>query len=94
MTFRIDPGAWAQIHQLAEQARKNVLGDIAADARRFVPVDTGELRSSIRVDDTTAEVVADAEHAGYVELGTSRMAAQPYLRPALYKRRNIRVDGV
>ena len=66
---------------------------IAAEARRRVPVDTGELKRSIGVrsdrglrraggDTRQAFVTASARHAGLVEFGTVRMAAQPYLRPA------------
>ncbi len=63
----------------------------AEQARRLAPVDTGELRDSItyevrRTATTFAIVVlAGANHALYVELGTSRMSAQPYLRPVLYR---------
>ncbi len=39
---------------------------IANEAKAIVPVDTGALRESIRV-----------------EYGTSKMAAQPYMRPAI-----------
>lgn len=86
--FRMDPGALAKIKRLGEQARNRALREIAEDARRNAPVDTGELASSIRVDGDT--VVAGADHGGYVELGTEHMRAQPYLRPSLYKRRNLR----
>lgn len=61
----------------------------AEEARRLAPVDTGELRDSItyevrRTATTFAIVVlAGANHALYIELGTSRMSAQPYLRPVL-----------
>lgn len=59
-------------------------------AKRLCPVDTGRLRSSIthalfvEDGDLTAHVGTDVEYAAYVELGTSRMSAQPYLRPALF----------
>lgn len=92
--FRMDPDAWAKIQRLSERARDRVLDDIAEDARRFAPVDTGELRESIHVDKHAHEVVASADHAVYVEQGTENMAAQPFLAPALYKRRNLRVDGI
>lgn len=62
---------------------------IEADAKRRAPVLTGNLRRSIHhevVLQTESRAVAtvgtDVEYAGYVEFGTSRMAAQPYLRPA------------
>ncbi len=48
-------------------------------------VDTGNLRSSLNfsVSEDEAEVGTPVEYAPYVEYGTSRMAARPYLRPAL-----------
>lgn len=76
------------IHGLLER-----IGDaIARDAQRFVPVDTGELRDSIHVEPPhgrTVRIVATADYAAYVEDGTSRMAAQPYLKPALYRVRPL-----
>lgn len=49
-----------------------------------VPVDTGELRDSGQVIRNGDSILSgfSADHAEYVEYGTSRMAAQPYLRPA------------
>lgn len=58
-------------------------------AKQLCPVDTGNLRSSIsfrieHVGATTVGVVGtNVEYAPYVEYGTRRMAAQPFLRPAL-----------
>ena len=58
-------------------------------AKRRAPVDTGNLRGSIgsRVDSKyqAIEILlwAGADYARFVELGTSRMSAQPFLRPAL-----------
>ena len=46
----------------------------------------GNLRSSIThrvVSDEEARVGTNVEYAPYVEQGTSKMAAQPFLRPAL-----------
>ena len=63
-----------------------------ADAQRYAPVATGVLRSSIsyvRKGPGSYSIIATAPYAVYVELGTSRMAAQPYLRPALYQVRKI-----
>lgn len=55
-------------------------------AQMKCPVDTGNLRASITHEvDTGGKAVyigTNVEYAPYVELGTSRQAAQPYLRPA------------
>lgn len=58
-------------------------------AKQVVPVDTGELRDSIKATKLVGnqygvkgEIEATAGHALYVELGTVKMRAQPYLRPA------------
>jgi HK97 gp10 family phage protein len=63
---------------------------VVNDAKRRAAVDTGNLRRSLHVGDQQAsgtdasvKVGTDVEYAPYVEFGTSRMAAQPYLRPAL-----------
>lgn len=73
---------------------ETVTGAIADDARRAVPVKTGDLRRSIyhRVlpftgSTVTGRIGATAHYAIFVEKGTRYMAAQPFLRPALYRRR-------
>lgn len=48
--------------------------------------DTGELISSINISSNGkghAEVIADAEHAKYLEFGTVNMEARPFLHPSL-----------
>jgi HK97 gp10 family phage protein len=78
--------------------------DIADDARAVCPVDTGALKASIytmmREDGEAVRVGADAKARGrdgaeldytysiYVELGTRYMSAEPFLRPALFRRRS------
>ena len=54
-------------------------------AKALSPVDTGRLRSSIShdTDDDTAYIGTNVEYAAYVELGTQKTKAQPYLRPAV-----------
>lgn len=55
------------------------------EGNKFVPP-TGNLKRSIGLEITdggyTAEVEPMAEYAGYVEVGTRFMEAQPYLKPA------------
>lgn len=63
---------------------------IEARAKQLCPVDTGRLRSSITSglldgeDTITGVVGTDVEYAPYVELGTIRMEARPFLVPAAY----------
>ena len=63
---------------------------IKREAQRIVPVDTGALRTSIQEgaifldrEKVTATVVALQDYASYVEKGTWKMRAQPYLKPAM-----------
>lgn len=55
-------------------------------AKQECPVDTGRLRNSIThevdMSEQAAIIGSNVEYAAYVELGTSRQKAQPYLRPA------------
>lgn len=57
-------------------------------AKQLCPVRTGTLRRSIThvmaLDGRSAFVGSNVEYAPHVEMGTVKMAAQPYLRPALH----------
>lgn len=61
-------------------------------AKRRCPVDTGRLRGSIthavKRDSRglLADVGTNVEYAVFVELGTTRAPAQPFLRPALVEK--------
>lgn len=63
-------------------AGANVILDAA---QQLVPVDTGFLRSTgfIQAVGNDVEIGFEAEYASYVEFGTYKMAAQPFLRPAI-----------
>ena len=54
-------------------------------AKELAPVDTGNLRNSLThlVDDTTVYIGTNVEYGKYQELGTYKMKAQPFLRPAV-----------
>lgn len=70
-----------------ELARRTIR--VESRAKHLAPVDTGRLRSSITHEmgteggDLVGRVGTNVEYARHQELGTSRMAAQPFLRPAL-----------
>jgi len=74
---------------IAANARARVLE--LRDADRRGPSD---LADSIRVeaDDEGARVVAEAPHAPYVEFGTRRMAAEPFLSPVMEEERESIIE--
>ena len=55
-------------------------------AQMKCPVDTGNLRGSIThevdIGEKAVYIGTNVEYAPYVELGTSKMDAQPFLKPA------------
>ena len=59
-------------------------------AKMLCPVDTGNLRNSIThtTEDDAAIISTNVEYAAYVEMGTSRQAPQPYMRPAIENNMN------
>lgn len=79
-----------QVLSLADAAMLRGLAAIGATAEWYAkkdcPVDTGRLRNSIThaTDETEkAEYIGtNVEYGPYVELGTYKMAARPFLRPA------------
>lgn len=87
--------AAATTGSLAGKVVAKTAHDIEADAKQLAPVDTGFLRNSISTSISgsaaavTAEVGPTAEYGVYQELGTWKMAAQPYLGPAFDRH----VDG-
>ena len=60
-------------------------GKAESYAKKLCPVDTGRLRASIthaQMDENTEVIGTNVEYAPYVELGTHKMSAKPFLRPA------------
>lgn len=68
----------------AEESVAEEVKDVQADARRFSPDDTGELDSKIgtKAKSLEGEVRSRARHSGFVEHGTYKDKAQPYMTPA------------
>lgn len=70
---------------------------VETHSKILCPVDTGFLRNSITVDEVTpvqAVIAPHTDYAEHVEFGTSRMEAQPYMRPALDEHENEIVQAV
>ena len=68
-----------------EEILMEVGGFVSGEAKLNVPVDTGRLGESLTemmVGDDTVQIGTDVEYSEYVEFGTSRQKAQPYLLPA------------
>lgn len=79
------------LHTLAESARPKAAQVVAksalsveAGAKNRAPVDTGALRNSIGTDVSglSATVGPTVHYAPYLEFGTRRMAARPFMGPA------------
>ena len=70
----------------AKAAALEVIGGKAESyAKKACPVDTGRLRNSIthaQMDENTEVIGTNVEYAPFVELGTAKMKARPFLRPA------------
>lgn len=88
----MSPVLYSRIPQIAAAAPGKVAlalaktaHDVELGAKQTAPVDTGNLRASIAAagGGLTWRVTAAAHYAAYVELGTRKMSAKPYLVPAL-----------
>lgn len=68
---------------------KKTAMDIEADAKEDCPVSPGggTLKNSIKAktEEFSATVSPNTDYAAYVEFGTYKMGAQPYMRPAADK---------
>ena len=79
-----------QIADAIDQALARALEEVGlvaeGYAKKACPVDTGRLRNSIthqvRPSEKSVYIGTNVEYSAYVELGTSRMEPQPFLRPA------------
>lgn len=67
-----------------EEALRELGQEMKTRMKAAVPVDTGKLRDSIDVEMKGGGITVGprgVDYAGYVEFGTSRSPAQPYIRP-------------
>jgi HK97 gp10 family phage protein len=78
---RFDSGLQSHVQRQLESWAEAV----KALAKQLVPVRTGHLGDSIyaKISEWVTEIGSEAAYALFVELGTRRMRAQPYLFPAI-----------
>lgn len=87
-----------KMYYLGTIADPNQLDEIAKqmemDAKSNCPTKTGRLKESIKADITktgkkaTLRLYSTVDYAPYVEYGTSKMAARPFLKPAFNQNKN------
>ena len=82
----------SNLNEILEESKRKIAialeicgGKAESYAKELCPVDTGNLRNSITHAQTGEQeetIGSNVEYAPYVELGTVRMRARPFLQPA------------
>lgn len=73
------------VDNIMEEVLDDTAKLILMESKRIVPVDTGDLKRSLDIqkqNKLAVNVGTNLHYAGYVEFGTYKMRAQPYLFPA------------
>lgn len=76
----------AIIQREADDIVFNTALRIETRAKSIAPVDTGYLKQHIKAEKTgmlSADVDSSANYSIFLEMGTRKMPAQPFMRPAL-----------
>ena len=82
--------------EIARERGLKAAGEVLLhQAGLLTPVDTGALKTSLKVTLKPNQVIlsADTDYANAVEYGTSNMDAQPFMRPALYNNKKRLLDA-
>lgn len=91
---RMDPEGQRKLRLRVHQLVAQITDAVYFDARSLAAVDTGEMVGTLRVTYPAwnrGRVWVGSDHWSYNEYGTSKMDAQPFMRPALFRRRLIEV---
>jgi HK97 gp10 family phage protein len=77
----------ARVKAGAQDALEQAVDGTFDDSQHDCPVDKGDLKASGKkeVGDLEGSISYGTDHNFYVELGTSRMRAQPFLFPAFVR---------
>ena len=91
-----DKEAADKVKQAAEASLKDVVVDIARDTVAGSPWKTGNNRRSIDYDvaGLSGDIFSTSGYGGYLEVGTVKMPARPYFRPALEKNKDKLPAGI
>lgn len=80
----------AETIEAATSAMKITTGQVQATAKQVAPKRTGYMANNISVEpvkktatSVTGTVNAKADYSSFVEFGTYKMAAEPFIRPAV-----------
>ena len=78
-------GVLSEVDKLIQQRLTQAAILVERTAKQICVVETGTLKRSInrRIEKRKAVIGTNIEYAPYVEMGTSKMSARPFLRPAL-----------
>lgn len=93
-TRRLDAIA-AGLEKNKDKALKALASEVKAEAKARAPVRTGALRKSIHYKKMRTgyySVQDEVEYGQFVELGTHKMAAQPFLAPAVEQVRALNIE--
>lgn len=101
------PGIRRALPKIVDAVAHYYIDLVYSLSQDLVPVDTGDLKASGRVQSVSGgyKLIYDAKnssgisYAGFVEYGTSRTRAQPYLTPAAEAAlgmlaKNLNVEGL
>jgi hypothetical protein len=86
-----DKEGMVALGEFIDSKMDDVTEAIADDARWYAHVRTGTMQESTYADTASRprRVVSDSDHSYYNEVGTEKMAANPFLQPALFQEREL-----
>lgn len=92
---KLNPNKYKQ--QLRDTVRVNG-AELDSKAKKRAPVDTGNLRREIRTkledDGLTSTTTSNADYSVYVEYGTRKQTAQPFMRPSFEEQKDQFVKDI